>query len=123
MSKHKTLRCKTPGCDKPHHAHGLCQHCYDNLRKRKPGGAKSAGKARVLAGLKGKDGKNKPDDANIISALGSEAFQGVTGRGQGGPGSPEAARSSRLLLIKARHEAMKREIDQIREDLETEGED
>ena len=35
----------------------------------------------------------------------------------------EQAKLTRLALIKARHEAMKREIDQIREDLESEEEE
>ncbi|MGD0091963.1 MAG: hypothetical protein ABSE73_18785 [Planctomycetota bacterium] len=119
MNKRKGLVCKTPGCNKPHHAHGFCQHCYDTLRKRKPAGAKSASKARLTAGLKG---RNRLGDTSLVTlgtiTLGSEQ-QGAAGKGAG----PEGPKSTRLLLIKARHEAMKREIDQIREDLETEEED
>jgi len=37
----------------------------------------------------------------------------------GQSGSAEAVKTGRLALIKARHESMKREIDQIREDLES----
>ena len=40
-----------------------------------------------------------------------------------GLGGDETQKTGRLALIKARHEAIKREIDQIREDLESEEDD
>ena len=120
MSKSKALKCKTPGCNKPHHAHGFCQHCYDNLRKRKSAVSKRAGKAKDLLEPKSTDGRRRPEDAAL---LGSGQMPGSPENGQAPPGGAEAQKSSRLLMIKARHEAMKREIDQIREDLEAEEED
>lgn len=125
MSTRKALRCKTPGCNRPHHAHGYCQHCYDNLRKRKPAASKRAGKATEMAGLRPKDRKQRPADAEALRSgrAVSGLALGTPEKGQGAVAGPEAQKSSRLLLIKARHEAMKREIDQIREDLEAEEED
>jgi len=125
VSTRKALKCKTPGCRMPHHAHGYCQHCYDNLRKRKPAGPKGTGKTKEMAGMKGKDGKRRPEEADALrsgKAVGGPA-QASPEKGEPAGGGPEAQKSSRLLLIKARHEAMKREIDQIREDLEAEEED
>jgi len=46
----------------------------------------------------------------------------ITAPGKGKAGE-EGKSSTRLALIKARHEAMKREIDQIREDLESDEEE
>jgi len=125
VSTRKALKCKTPGCHRPHHAHGYCQHCYDNLRKRSSGRAKGAGKTRELAGLKGRDGRHGPGgaDAGTRGKAASGAVGGSAEKGETALAGPEAQKSSRLLLIKARHEAMKREIDQIREDLEAEEED
>jgi hypothetical protein len=88
------------------------------MRKRKPAGSKSGA-------FKGKDGKHRPDEGEPFRG-GKPAGAGAFGAGERGetPFPPlEGQKSARLLLIKARHEAMKREIDQIREDLEAEEED
>jgi hypothetical protein len=121
VSTHKALKCKVPGCNKPHHAHGYCQHCYDNLRKKKGGAVKGTGKAA-----------NQPAGAGAAQASAAEipprgAKQGrsapATAVAAAAPAGPEAPKATRLVLLKARHEAMKREIDQIREDLESDEED
>ena len=73
----------------------------------------------------------KNNTAEGVSSIPLAGLQGSPA----GAGRPAAAaapapvpasqdgKSSRLVLLKARHEAMKREIDQIREDLESEDED
>ena len=113
MSTRKTLKCKTPGCNRPHHAHGYCQRCYDNIRKRKAGAPKDPAK-EVL--LHAKAGRQKPGEAPPRPA------PGAPGKAGAAPAVSEGAKSPRLVLIKQRHEAMKREIDQIREDLESDEE-
>jgi len=121
VSTRKALKCKTPGCSKPHHAHGYCQHCYDNLRK-KAGAAKASVKtARAAVAPKASDSR-KPD-ANVPAPRGIRQGRAATGAGTGAAAGQEAPKSGRLALLKARHEAMKREIDQIREDLESDEED
>lgn len=119
MSTQKAQKCRTPGCNKPHHAHGYCQHCYDNLRKRKKPPVKSAKADRQAAALPAKDGTQHPGAARQGRATAAGPAPGAPPNNSG----QQPPRSARVLLIKARHEAIKREIDQIREDLESDEED
>ena len=120
VSTRKALKCKTPGCSKPHHAHGYCQHCYDNLRKKAGAPKASVKTARSTAAPKGGDAR-KPDD-NAPAPRGIRQGRAATSSAaSAAPG--QDGKTTRLVLLKARHEAMKREIDQIREDLESEEED
>ncbi|MCY3022573.1 MAG: hypothetical protein NTW87_26635 [Planctomycetota bacterium] len=125
MSKRKAITCKVPGCNKPHHAQGYCQNCYDNLRKKKKKAGTAKGVSRtqkqigeldLSAGKRASAGPARPSDkARAVQATAPSAAQSAAGE--------EAPKSGRLALLKARHEAIKREIDQIREDLEAEAED
>jgi hypothetical protein len=134
-SKRKALTCKLPGCKKPHHAQGYCQDCYDNLRKKKKVNAVKSNTIdkKHAPATKQKDGKNNHAPAAAPAAKAAPAAVAVKVKGKRGrpAANPDTARSlsgdepkaGRLGLIKTRHEAMKREIDQIREDLESEEEE
>ena len=109
-----TLKCKIPGCNKTHHAQGCCQNCYDNLRKKKKGEIPRI-VVKPAPSSKLKDPKQHPEEPaaparGIRRGVATAAIRA------------DAGKSSRLVLIKARHEAIKREIDQIREDLAMEAE-
>ena len=68
-----------------------------------PAAAKPSGKVQVEAEKPIKGGKKSARAAVAVAAGEAE----------------EQPKATRLAMIKARHEAMKREIDQIREDLES----
>jgi hypothetical protein len=121
LSTSKPTNCKTPGCTKPHHAHGYCQKCYDNVRKRK----------RSAGGSGAHRGKWDPPDPKRKDGKQTAAEPPRAAKGKPAPAAPagdktaapEAPKTTRVALLKARHEAMKREIDQIREDLAADEED
>lgn len=132
--KAQKLKCKTPGCKHPHHAQGYCQNCYDDLRKKKKAGNVKLNtnhkKAAPAAAKSTKDTKElkKPHEEPVkeLPQLKGKMRKGkISGTQIGEITNPaeEAAKLTRLGMIKARHEAMKREIDQIREDLESEEEE
>jgi hypothetical protein len=119
VSTSKAPKCKVSGCNKPHHAQGYCQHCYDNLRKKKKAEVPKP-VVKAVAHSKSKEAK-QPAEEPAVPVRGTR-----TGRAAAAAAPQPASqdgKSSRLILLKARHEAMKREIDQIREDLESEDED
>ncbi len=132
----KSHKCKTPGCNKPHHAHGYCQNCYDEMRKKN----KASGRREKIDSKNGAKKSVKlgeidvpdPEQESEIEEIGTLPPAPVSKRkaaaapAAGPDGTSPAndpAKSGRLGLIRMRHEAMKREIDQIREDLESEGEE
>jgi hypothetical protein len=131
VSKRKALTCKAPGCKKPHHAQGYCQDCYDNLRKKKKADSVKSNTIdkKHAPTAKAKDARNNHAAEPAPPAKAAVPAAKVKGK----RGRPSAALSAamagdepkagRLGLIKTRHEAMKREIDQIREDLESEEEE
>ncbi|HEY3319951.1 MAG TPA: hypothetical protein VGP72_05760 [Planctomycetota bacterium] len=126
MKTMKKLKCKVPGCNKPHHAQGYCQTCYDDLRKKKPG---KQAKLPVQASAKKAPPLTKGKEDKHLETPPVESGKARTRKGSATtPPAPAGAAASepkpgRLGLIKTRHEAMKREIDQIREDLESEEEE
>jgi hypothetical protein len=125
--KKTALKCKTPGCKHAHHAQGYCQNCYDNLRKKKSSSKMKSNtnhKKQAAAPAKAvKEEKEKVKEP--VAELAATQAGTRTRTRKGANGAPPAAvpasaeLKGRLGLIKARHEAMKREIDQIREDLES----
>ena len=131
MATRKADRCKIPGCNRPHHARGYCQNCYDDLRKKK----KKADPVKSHSRDKKSRPVLKPKPAPVPHAQPAPAAPGKTRqlrkrapadalRPHKAPASgEEAVKTGRLALIKIRHEAIKREIDQIREDLESEEEE
>jgi hypothetical protein len=121
VAEQNAKRCKVPGCGRPHHARGFCQVCYDNQRKKgKPGLSGAGGK---------KNPRDEKKDFKDRKALGDRGSAQETSKiknpqkraSEAGEGTEQ--KSARLTLIKTRHEAIKREIDQIREDLEAEEEE
>jgi hypothetical protein len=120
VSTPKPLKCKVPGCNKPHHAQGYCQHCYDNLRKKKKAEVPKP-VVKAVAHSKSKEAK-QPAEEPVAPVRGTRTGRAAAAAPAPVPASQDG-KSSRLVLLKARHEAMKREIDQIREDLESEDED
>jgi hypothetical protein len=131
-SKRKALTCKTPGCKKPYHEQGYCQDCYDNLRKKKKVNSVKSNTIdkKHAAANKNKNGKASPspEPASAKDAVTTVKVKGKRGRPAANPALAAAMagdepKAGRLGLIKTRHEAMKREIDQIREDLESEEEE
>jgi hypothetical protein len=121
------LKCKTPGCKRAHHAQGYCQNCYDNLRKKKSSEKMKSNtnhKKQAAAPAKAeKEQKVKEPVAELAATPAGTRTRTRKGANGAPPaaqsGTVEALKAGRLGLIKARHEAMKREIDQIREDLES----
>lgn len=120
MATRKALTCKVPGCNKPHHAQGYCQNCYDNLRKKKKAGAAKEDPKRrkdAVTLAKYKDGKDNGKEKAPRGGKKAMQIAEIT------VSAEETPKTGRVTLIKARHEAIKREIDQIREDLESEEEE
>jgi hypothetical protein len=121
-----SLKCKTPGCKRAHHAQGYCQNCYDDLRKKKSSSKMKSNtnhkKQAVAAPVKAAKEVKKEVVAELPV---TQAGRRTRSRQRAGAAAGAQANASadvqkgRLGLIKARHEAMKREIDQIREDLES----
>ncbi len=124
MAKRKVTQCKMNGCKKPAHAQGYCQSCYDNMRKKKKvvNVKNRVEEKKKALPLKLKNGKTQPRDipAPVTTKL------KVPKRGSlanAHPAGEENVKAGRVGLIKTRHEAIKREIEQIREDLESDEEE
>jgi hypothetical protein len=126
VKKRKTvaLKCKTPGCKRAHHAQGYCQNCYDDLRKKKSAGKMKSNTnhkkhAAPVRASKEEPEKEVQEEAPAVPAGRKARSRQRPGAIPGVQAGSAELQKTRLALIKARHEAMKREIDQIREDLES----
>jgi hypothetical protein len=129
-AKAKEAKCKTPGCKKPVHAKGYCKTCFNihnnHQDKKKASTVKVANEKKHPVKTKDAEIKHKPEAAEDAPIM----VKGKPGRKSRGANGQEATKATgealkltRVQLIRDRHEAMKREIDQIREDLESEEEE
>src|SRR5438128_730935 len=83
----------------------------------------TSAKAKEPKDGKAAPGKSKPDAETAPAGKSRADLRKARASDAAKPAGDDAGKSPRMILIKARHESMKREIDQIREDLEAEEEE
>ena len=104
--------CGVPGCTAPHHAKGYCKSHYGRLLRRK--GGEGVGAARTaglceIAGCTRVATKDKRCEEHREGSLPE--------------GKKLLTRAERLAEIRKRHDRMRKEIERIKESLESEQED
>jgi hypothetical protein len=101
--------CAFPGCNAPHHAKGYCKSHYSRARRRgKARGSGSRASRCEIAGCSRPAVRSRRCAVHLTTPAG---------------GPRRMTTMERLAEIRRRHELMRREIEQIRQSFENEGDD